>query len=67
MLRRGLLDNGYNELPILGEHAVGIGALPPIHKAPFDRLLVAQAIFEGITLLTSDAYVAKYPGSVQHV
>jgi PIN domain nuclease of toxin-antitoxin system len=67
LLRRGLLDNGYNELPILSAHAVAIGALPPIHKDPFDRLLVAQAIVEGITLLTSDAYVAAYPGPVQHV
>jgi PIN domain nuclease of toxin-antitoxin system len=67
ILRRGLLDNGYSELPILSEHAVAIGALPPIHKDPFDRLLVAQAIVEGITLLTADAHVAEYPGPVQHV
>lgn len=67
LLRRGLLDNGYNELPILSEHAVIIGTLPLIHKDPFDRLLVAQAIVEGITLLTSDAYVAEYPGPVQYV
>ncbi len=67
LLRRGLLDNGYYELPILSEHAVAIGTLPPIHKDPFDRLLVAQAIVEGITLLTSDTYVAEYPGPVQHV
>ena len=67
LLRRGLLDNGYNELPILSKHVVTIGALPPIHKDPFDRLLVAQAIVEGITLLTSDGYVAQYPGPVQHV
>lgn len=61
------MDNGYNELPILSEHAVAIGTLPLIHKDPFDRLLVAQAIVEGIRLLTSDAYVAEYPGPVQHV
>jgi PIN domain nuclease of toxin-antitoxin system len=67
LLRRGLLDNGYSELPILSEHAVAIGALPPIHKDPFDRLLVAQAIVEGITLLTSDACITEYPGPVQHV
>ncbi len=67
LLRRGLLDNGYSELPLLSEHAVAIGALPPIHKDPFDRLLVAQAIVEGITLLTADAHVAEYPGPVQHV
>ena len=41
VLRRGLLDNGYRELPILSEHAVAVVNLPPIHKDPFDRLLVA--------------------------
>jgi PIN domain nuclease of toxin-antitoxin system len=65
LLRRGLLDNGYIELPILSEHVVAIDSLPPIHKDPFDRLLVAQAIVEGITLLTADALVAQYPGPVR--
>ena len=67
LLRRGLLDNGYGELPVGSEHAVAIDALPPIHKDPFDRLLVAQATVEGITLLTSDAVVAQYPGPVRKV
>lgn len=67
ILRRSLLDNGYRELPILSEHVVAIGALPPIHKDPFDRMLVAQAIVEGITLLTADVQLAKYPGPVQRV
>jgi PIN domain nuclease of toxin-antitoxin system len=67
LLRRGMLDNGYRELPILSGHVVAIGALPPIHKDPFDRLLVAQAIVEGITLLTADAHVAEYPGPVHRV
>jgi PIN domain nuclease of toxin-antitoxin system len=67
VLRRGLLDNGYLELPILSEHAVAVMTLPPIHKDPFDRLLVAQAMVEGITLLTADAQVAKYAGPVQRV
>jgi PIN domain nuclease of toxin-antitoxin system len=39
--------------------------LPPIHKDPFDRLLIAQAAVEGIILLTDDATVAKYPGSIR--
>jgi PIN domain nuclease of toxin-antitoxin system len=65
VLRRGLIDNGYRELPILSEHAVAIDALPPIHKDPFDRLLIAQATVEGITLLTDDTTVAQYPGPVQ--
>jgi PIN domain nuclease of toxin-antitoxin system len=67
VLRRGLIDNGYRELAILSEHAVAIDALPPIHKDPFDRLLIAQATVEGITLLTDDAIVAQYPGPVQLV
>jgi PIN domain nuclease of toxin-antitoxin system len=65
MLRRGLIDNGYCELPILSEHVVAIDALPFIHKDPFDRLLIAQAMVEGITLLTDDATVAQYQGPVR--
>ncbi|HRB29725.1 MAG TPA: type II toxin-antitoxin system VapC family toxin [Nitrosomonas sp.] len=67
LLRRGLLDNGYIELPMLSKHAIAIGTLPSIHKDSFDRLLVAQATVEGITLLTADAHVAAYPGPIQHV
>ena len=65
LLRRGLLDNGYEELPILSEHVVEIESLPAIHKDPFDRLLVAQATVEGITLLTLDSVVARYPGPIR--
>lgn len=54
----GLLDNGYQELAISSEHAVFIDSLPLIHKDPFDRILVAQATVEGITLLTADALEA---------
>ena len=67
LLRRGLLDNGYSELPILSDHVVAIESLPPIHKDPFDRLLVAQATVEGIILLTMDSAVAEYPGPVRLV
>jgi PIN domain nuclease of toxin-antitoxin system len=66
-LRRGLLDNGYLELPITGEHAVATDTLPSLHKDPFDRLLVAQAQVEGILLLTADQQVAQYPGPVRKV
>ena len=65
LLRRGLLDNGYSELPILSEHVVAIDSLPAIHKDPFDRLLVSQATVEGITLLTADSIVAQYPGPIR--
>lgn len=67
LLRRGLLDNGYSELPVGSEHAVAVDGLPPLHKDPFDRLLVAQALVEGVTLLTSDAVVARYAGPVRKV
>lgn len=65
VLRRGLLDNGHEELPITSEHAVFIDSLPDLHKDPFDRILVAQATVEGITLLTSDAVIARYPGPIR--
>lgn len=67
LLRRGLLDNGYSELPIVSDHVVATESLPPLHKDPFDRVLVAQATVEGITLLTTDSLVAQYPGSIQTV
>lgn len=65
VLRRGLLDNGYLELPVASDHAVATATLPAIHRDPFDRMLVAQAQVEGITLLTSDPVVASYPGPIR--
>lgn len=67
LLRRGLLDNGYNELPVASEHAVAIDGLPPIHRDPFDRLLIAQSMVEGITLLTADEIVSRYPGPIRKI
>ena len=67
LLRRGLLDNGYRELPVTGEHAVAVANLPPLHKDPFDRMLVAQSVVEGIMLLTADPLVAQYPAPVRRV
>ncbi|NJL26652.1 MAG: type II toxin-antitoxin system VapC family toxin [Thermoanaerobaculia bacterium] len=67
LLRRGLLDHGYAELAITSQHAVSIDGLPPLHKDPFDRLLLSQALCEGITLLTTDATLASYPGPVRKV
>ncbi|MFB9981561.1 type II toxin-antitoxin system VapC family toxin [Mesorhizobium kowhaii] len=67
LLRRGLLDNGYGELPITSEHAIGVDGLPPIHKDPFDRMLIAQSIVEGVTLLTVDELVARYPGPIRQL
>jgi PIN domain nuclease of toxin-antitoxin system len=66
-LRRGLLEGGYREIAVTGEHAVAVVRLPPLHKDPFDRILVAQADVEGATLLTADAAVARYGGPVRFV
>ena len=67
LLRRGLLDNGYGELAIVSDHVVATESLPPLHRDPFDRILVAQATVEGITLLTIDSLVSQYPGPIRAV
>lgn len=67
LLRRGLLDNGYEELKIGSEHAVFVDSLPLIHRDPFDRILIAQAMVEGIILLTADVLVAQYAGAIELV
>ena len=67
VLRRGSLDNGYSELDVTAQHALATVPLPPIHKDPFDRLLIAQATVEGITLVTVDATILRYPGPIQRV
>jgi PIN domain nuclease of toxin-antitoxin system len=66
-LRRGLLDNGWRELAVSSEHAVATLDLPPLHKDPFDRMLLAQARVEGLSLVTSDELLARYPGDVRQV
>lgn len=65
VLRRELVDNGYRELAISALHASGVSGLPDIHRDPFDRLIVAQARAEGITLLTADAKVLAYGAPVR--
>ena len=66
-LWRLLLVNGYRELPVSGEHSVAVDDLPPMHKDPFDRILIAQARVEGMLLLTVDKMVAKYGEGVRKV
>lgn len=65
LLRRGLLESGYTELAVTSAHALAVALLPPIHKDPFDRILVAQAQSEEIVLLTADSAVSRYPGPIQ--
>ena len=66
-LRDGLIQNDYNELVIRSEHVLAVSLLPLIHKDPFDRILIAQAQVENVTLLTTDDQVARYPGPIQAV
>lgn len=66
-LRAQLLANGYEELAIAGEHALAVAGLPRLHGDPFDRLLLAQARAEGLTLLTADRLLSTYPGSILSV
>ncbi len=64
MLRRALLEHGHAELAVTGAHAVVVDLLPPIRGDPFDRLLVAQAQIEAMTL-TANELVGRYPGPIR--
>ena len=66
-LRSGLLAAGYREIAVTGEHAGAVGQLPPLHRDPFDRIMVAQARVERAALLTADAALARYAGPVRFV
>ena len=67
LLYRRLIENSYTELVNKSSNSLALDQLPPIHKDPFDRMLVAQAVFEGKLLLTSDSVVAQYPGPIRLV
>ncbi len=67
ILREGLLDLGYNELPVNSLHSIEVARLPMVHGDPFDRLLIAQVIVEGFELVTADRTIARYPGPILKV
>ena len=67
VLRRNLWESNFTELAVTSDHALGVHNLPPLHKDPFDRLLVAQARVEGLLLLTADQSIALYGDGVQQV
>jgi PIN domain nuclease of toxin-antitoxin system len=66
-LYNGLLEAGYEELTITGHHTLLVSTLPPLHKDPFDRILLAQSAYEGIPLLTTDDVLSQYPGYIINV
>jgi PIN domain nuclease of toxin-antitoxin system len=53
-------DMGFRPLPVTHVHAIAAGRLPPHHRDPFDRMLVAQAVTEGLTLVSRDTSIALY-------
>jgi PIN domain nuclease of toxin-antitoxin system len=52
---------GFTVLPVTAAHALEVRHLPPLHRDPFDRLLIAQARHEQLTLVTCDAAIRRYP------
>lgn len=66
-VRRSLLEHGFHEIEITSEHAILTGELPRLHRDPFDRLLIAQAMLEDAVLLTSDQAITRYSGSIRLV
>ena len=66
-LKRGLIDAGFRELPLSSEHVAATVALPHLHRDPFDRILIAQAIVEGMQLVTADLVVSQYSGPILKV
>ena len=61
---QGVDDSGFARLPVEFEHAARAGALPPHHTDPFDRMLIAQAQLEDLTLVTHDRHFESYGGDI---
>ena len=67
LLRPALAEMGFVELAVSGAHAERLASLPPLHKDPFDRMLVAQSLAEPLILLTNDGVLADYGDAVKVV
>jgi PIN domain nuclease of toxin-antitoxin system len=61
-----LQAGGFKLLNVIPQHAAGVDRLPLLHRDPFDRLLVAQALSEPLRLVTHDSKIAEYSDSVIH-
>ena len=64
-LHDGLIENGYKEIKVSALHAMEVIKLPYIHRDPFDRILVAAAIWENMPLLTNDSKLSPYHSLVR--
>lgn len=56
-----LRENAFVALPVSISHALAVARLPDIHRDPFDRLIVAQAVVEDLTIVTRDEQISRYP------
>lgn len=66
-LEAQITQSGFIELPVSAKHVLQLAHLPALHRDPFDRMLLAQAIYEPLHLLTSDAQLANYSDLVNLV
>lgn len=66
-IRAAVLASGFYELPVLGEHVEKLASLPLLHRDPFDRMIIAQAMAEPMRLLTGDTQLAAYSELVQTI
>lgn len=60
VFRQTIIDSGFSELPMMGAHTEALLSLAPLHKDPFDRMLVAQAVSEPMILITADELLSPY-------
>lgn len=66
-IRVAAADSGFIDLPILGLHTQALLTLPMLHRDPFDRMLVAQAVSEPMQLITNDNALSAYSSLVQMI
>ncbi len=65
--RPRLIDSGYAERPVTSAHATALAPLPPLHKDPFDRILIALALVDGMMRLTAGANRPRHPRPIQAI
>ncbi|NCN04930.1 MAG: type II toxin-antitoxin system VapC family toxin [Spirochaetales bacterium] len=61
IIQREITLNNWEVLPVMLHHTWELDRLPPLHRDPFDRLLIAQALAENLTIATKDSFICQYP------
>ena len=62
-----LIEAGFLELPITAKHAENLKSIPLLHKDPFDRILLSQAVIESLTLITKDNHLQQYKNYYKNI